>query len=320
MWNALSFISLSLSLYQFSSKIDDLNVKIFAILNPKSQNAKEVHDVSKSIIGVKNIQVYNNVSEITSSKPQIIACFGGDGTIHKIVNDVIDANLNKKCALAVFPCGSSNGVCASLNIFETKDALESLLNHPISVPLMKITFANQVKHAVMGVGWGIIADHDYYAENSLRFLGCLRSILIPMLILAKFTRYAGSVTITLMNNKKKVITANDFFMVQVMKMGFIASDLLMFPDCDAFDSVLHVMIIRLQNVSRMQIIRLMWEMNNTSRSTNYEKYKFVQVYKCKKVTIKPKTNKNFSLDGEYHECDKVNVEIGEEIRICSNLL
>jgi diacylglycerol kinase family enzyme len=261
--------------YNFSNLT---SANVYAVINPNSQTKHIWENI------MKNPQfVCGHPCNISS---ELVLCFGGDGTIHKTIQC-----LHNDQKLLVLPCGSSNGIATSLGIKNRSDALLALSRPPSKIPVMNVIQPQKKSHAsaLMSVAWGAIADYDFYGEDILRFLGSLRSIVIPVMIIASCKTYQGTVDLVL-SSSKRLILSGDFAMVHVVKMPNIAHDVCLDSECDPTLGVLHVFIVR--EVSRFEMIDIFRNMNSLKN------HKCVDMYICSSVTILPQ-NGNMAMDGEY---------------------
>ncbi len=253
---------------------------VFAVINPNSP----IQHIWKDVM--KNQQfVCGHPSNIPNQNAETIFCFGGDGTIHKTIQ-----YMSTKHKLLVLPCGTGNGIATSLNITNRSEVLIALSKPTIKIPLINVTQLNPEYHscALMSVAWGSIADYDYYGENKLRFLGNLRSLILPFMIITKCKQYQGIVELTLLN--KKIILSGNFTMVHIIKMPNIAHDVCLDSECNPQEHLLHVFIVR--EVSRLEMIDIFLNMNHLKN------HKCVDMYICLSVKLFPE-NGNMAIDGEF---------------------
>jgi diacylglycerol kinase family enzyme len=283
--------------YDYLTSVYNFDHKVFAVINP---NGKTRHIIKNVMSNPQFVCGYpSNIAEY-----KLVLCFGGDGTIHKTIQFMRE---NQK--LLVLPCGSSNGVATSLGIQNRSYALLALSRPTMKIPLMNITLKDSALFAIMSVGWGAIADYDYYGENILRFLDGLRSFIIPVMIIASCKTYLGEVELVL-SSSKKVVLSGKFAMVHIVKMPNIAHDVCLDSECDPRQNLLHVFVIR--EISRWQMINVFQNMNLLKNN------KYVEMYICSHVKISPQ-NGNMAIDGEYIPTQTIEVDgNGKTIQMFTN--
>ncbi len=258
-----------------------------------------------------------NARHIGIAKWSKIVCVGGDGTIHRVCQEMARLGANAP-ALLVVPVGSSNGIAASLGILSILDATNPHLR-VIDVPLMVVKNQNRELFGVMSVGWGFIADYDFYAENGLRWLGKLRDVVVPAMLLAQHRTYSGEVLLHLHESDSQfqscggrlfvstqsptiLINSNDFRMVHVVKMSHITQDVCMYEDIKPEEDILYVFIIR-QPVTRLRAACLFKDM------VGFRHADCVEMYACTGVQILP-TSGHMCVDGEDIPCEPITISTG----------
>jgi diacylglycerol kinase family enzyme len=287
--------------YDYLTSVYNFDHKVFAVINPSTQTRHIIKNI------LRNPQFVCGHPSNIAEPYKLVLCFGGDGTIHKTIQYMCEHQ-----KLLVLPCGSSNGVATSLGIRNRSDALLALLR-PITkitkIPLMNVTLKGSSLFAIMSIGWGAIADYDYYGENKLRFLGSLRSFIIPAIIIASCKTYLGEIELVL-SNKKNVVLSGNFAMVHIVKMPNIAHDVCLDSECDPRKNLLHVFVIR--KISRWNMINVFQNMNSLKNN------KCVEMYICSHVKISPQ-NGNMAIDGEYIPTQTIEMDgNGKTIQMFTN--
>ena len=63
------------------------------------------------------------------TKHSVLAVCGGDGSLHEVVNGMLDRDDGLKLPLAFLPGGSGNDVCSNLGITSLEVALNNIVSH-----------------------------------------------------------------------------------------------------------------------------------------------------------------------------------------------
>jgi sphingosine kinase len=157
-------------------------LKVLSIVNPVSGSKKavDIYDQlkleEKGLLSTPFITTHpGHAREILQhenlEKYAAVIIFGGDGTIHEVVNGMISREDGIKKPLGVIPLGTGNALMHDLEILTVKKALFTILNQKkISMDLMKCDMPDQILYSFNIVGWGMPQSINQIAEK-LRFLG-----------------------------------------------------------------------------------------------------------------------------------------------------
>eukprot|EP01083_Nonionella_stella_P124920 377514_1 len=97
----------------------------------------------------------------------------------------------KKTPIGVIPCGTSNGMAASLTGSTPVESVRSILEGTVKpVDLMRVGDRHWDTHVF---AWGATADFDVIVEGKLRWMGPLRSNLAAMLVILRDRRVSGQI-------------------------------------------------------------------------------------------------------------------------------
>lgn len=263
-----------------------------------------------------------------SKTGQICVAFGGDGHIHDVVNGLNQAGALTMVALCVVPVGTGNGICASVGVRLPAEAFLALTN-PQTIPLDILHCKWHGEYgeerscsSALSVGWGAVADHDYYVEREWRWMGYFRTLVAPIMVIAKLKTYSGTlwfkegIQLALshhkLSNPERIVDGDsvqwlklcdDFFFVHVCNLPWIAHDAVMAPMAKPGDGLMHVVIMR--STTRLDAIRMFL----ASDSGAHVKLPQVEVFSCSGFKLEPKSaDGNIAIDGEAIPCGPVTVE------------
>eukprot|EP01080_Neovahlkampfia_damariscottae_P007718 gene7718-12188_t len=102
---------------------------------------------------------------------------GGDGTLYEIVQGIFrrkDWKVAMKKIIGLIPCGTGNGLCASLGIMNTEEAAFSISKGNFtSLDISSVIQKDNRYYSFLSLTWAIIADVDLGGDE-YRWLGPLR--------------------------------------------------------------------------------------------------------------------------------------------------
>jgi len=277
--------------------------RILVILNPSAGVVSK--DVAASYIFKKLMQYFKTVSLINSNSPEdgygiaknaksnfdIIAVFGGDGTINSIASALVGTDKT----LGILPGGSGNGLIRNLNIsLSWRQALDTLIHGKDKyIDIGKIN--NSYFFNVAGVGLDGMISKKYNTETKSRGM-------------APYIYYALKGYFEMPTFKVRIVSDNTKFDEEVALIAFAnfpqyGGNAIIAPYADPYDGMLDICIIR-----KFKIVESALILKNLFNG-NIDKLPFYKTFKFKKVSI-ISSNKEIpsTIDGEYGE-DSKNFEI-----------
>jgi len=117
-----------------------------------------------------------NLSESTA-----VGLIGGDGTLHEVVNGLLQRSHLPSPPLAVFPGGTGNTVMEHLGCLDPLQVVASFLDdRTIPIDIARVELPGGLVYCCNIVGWGMVSDINSTAEK-LRWLGPSRYTLATLL-------------------------------------------------------------------------------------------------------------------------------------------
>ncbi len=102
---------------------------------------------------------------------EAVCGIGGDGTMHELVNGMMNRPEEERVPLALLPGGTGNSFLYDLDCLTTETVLNRLIDDKIrSIDLFEITVAGKTRYGFNIVAWGMASSANVLAE-SLRILG-----------------------------------------------------------------------------------------------------------------------------------------------------
>ena len=278
--------------------------RILVILNPASGVVSK--DVAASYIFKKLMQHFRTVSLINSNSPEdgyeiaknaknnfdIIAVFGGDGTINSIASALVGTDKT----LGILPGGSGNGLIRNLNIsLSWRQALDTLIHGKDKyIDIGKIN--NSYFFNVAGVGLDGMISKKYNTETKSRGM-------------APYIYYALKGYFEMPTFKVRIVSDDTDFEEEVALIAFAnfpqyGGNAIIAPYADPYDGMLDICIIKKFKIVKSALIlkRLF--------NGNIDKFPFYKTFKFKKVSMTSVDKERPStIDGEYGGEDEKNFEV-----------
>lgn len=148
-------------------------------------------------------QIKDTLSQINLSEIDGVIIVGGDGSIHEVVNGLMNHQNWQKAILkpiGIIPAGTGNGLAKTLLEIsgEPDDPLSAafLIAKGIAqekyrpLDIAKTIQNGQTYYSFLSLGWGIISDVDIESEK-LRFLGSIRTDVYALIRIATWRHYPG---------------------------------------------------------------------------------------------------------------------------------
>ena len=222
----------------------------------------------------------------------MIIAMGGDGTVHEVVNGIMQLPENKRPILGVVPVGSGNDFAHAIGIpMESDHALDhALKSEPSKIDLGAMTDEHGRKEYfdnTLGIGFDAVVTIRSHKLTLLRgFIMYLAAVLqtiflnhepIKMQIEADGKQWVQSnLLLTLCNGPRE-------------GGGFLIA-----PDAKIDDGILHYAMI--VNVSRLMMLRIVPEVMNGTHG----KFKEVTLGSCRKMSITTDRPMYIHSDGEIY--------------------
>jgi len=222
----------------------------------------------------------------------LVVALGGDGTVHEVVNGLMQVEAEKRPALGVVPIGSGNDFAFASGIpTNPKEAMALALNGettPVDLGLMTDENGRQEYiDNTLGIGFDAIVT--------------IRSHKLP--IVRGFLMYLTAVLQTIILNSKPVHMQiesetqswdKDVFMLVLANGPREGGGFMMTPNSKSNDGILEYMIA--DHMSRLMQLRLLPEFIKGTQ----ENFKQIEIGEFKKLSLKANAPLYIHIDGEIY--------------------
>ncbi len=235
-----------------------------------------------------------------------VIALGGDGTVHEVVNGLMQVNAKKRPALGVVPIGSGNDFAYANRLPKSADKALALAlgekRHPIDLALMHDENGRQEYiDNILGIGFDAIVT--------------IRSHRLP--IVRGFMMYFTAVIQTILLNAKAMHMTiqsdnesweKDIFMLVIANEPREGGGFIMAPAAKPDDGILDYMIA--DKISRPMMFRLLPEFIKGTQ----ERFDAVTAGQCKTLSLRSQEPLYIHIDGEIYTSFGSNLhEISVEI-------
>ena len=248
---------------------DSANAELFII---ETTYAGHIQDIANSI-DLNNFDAF--------------LAIGGDGSLHELVNGMLNRSDKQKIPIGMIPGGSGNSYMHDLNLTDPIIATESIINGKYkSMDVAKINVNHVIKYAVNMIGWGLVTDVGIKAEK-YRWIGPSRYTILSFLeVLSNKNRYA-KLTIgnkVIRDKFKFVIACNTVHVGKGMKMA---------PKSKLNDGLIDIIVVK-SDVSKIRLFKILPKLFNGTHIEEPE----VLYFQSANFSLFPDNNDVLNIDGE----------------------
>lgn len=257
---------------------------------PVLETVRPVFEEAGWELAVSVTEYSGHARELARSLPldgyDALCVVGGDGTIHEVVNGMMERSQPPPIPLGFLPAGSANTVHQQLQCTDPLAAARRIVagrTGPLDV--VRVTMGTQVVYSVDLIGWGGVADINCTAER-WRFLGPPRYTAAALWHIVRARRRPAKVVL---DNRT---IEDEFLFVIACNTKFAGKGLKMAPRAEIGDGKLDVVLVR--RASRLQMGRLFAKVFDGSHVA----MDCVEYHQVRSLAIESPGGEPLDIDGE----------------------
>jgi sphingosine kinase len=226
-----------------------------------------------------------------------VCAVGGDGTIHEVVNGLMERNHPALIPLGLIPAGTGNDVAKHLGVSSPIQAARRIVaRRTIPFDVIKVEAGGRTDYCVTIVGWAGVAEINGTAER-LRMLGSPRYAVAAFFRILLAKRHRARLVL----DDRTV--DDDFLLVAVCNTVFSGSGMRLAPRARIDDGKLDVVILR--RASRWQMLRLFAKVFDGS----HVDMPGVEYHQVRSMSILSDDRMPLDVDGEIKGAAPASVEV-----------
>jgi YegS/Rv2252/BmrU family lipid kinase len=279
--------------------VDDAK-RYVVIVNPASghrrgvqvlEQVKPIFEAAGTELDVKicdrQLHAFELASELEPHRYQACCVIGGDGTIHEVVNGVMNRGTATTLPLGLIPAGTGNTLHfhqqAADNPVEAAKRILAGETGPLDVA--RVTMGGEIVYCVNIVGWAAVADINIWAEQ-LRWCGPARYALAT---LRYIVNPRGRRAKLILDDQ---VIEDEFQMVIGCNTKYTGKGMMLAPRAEINDDVIDVVVVR--HASRWEMLRLFQRVYDGS----HVDMKCVEYHQVRRFAIELDDQRPLNLDGE----------------------
>lgn len=215
-----------------------------------------------------------------------LCVLGRDGTVHEVVNGLMEREPPSLLPLGLIPAGSANTLHQHLGCTDPRVAARRIVagrTGPLDV--VRVAMGTQVLYSVDLIGWGSVADVNCAAER-WRFLGPSRYTAAALWQIVRACCYPARI---LLDDR---VVEDEFLFAIACNAKYAGKGLKMAPRAELGDGKLDVVLCR--RTSRLQMLRLFAKLRTGSHTT----LDCVEYRQVKSLAIEGAASERLDIDGE----------------------
>lgn len=216
-----------------------------------------------------------------------VAVLGGDGTIHNVVNGMMQRHDQINVPLAIIPGGTGNDIAATLGIASVEDAIQKLVRGKLrTIDLGYITTTHQRRYLILCLLWGYAYDLAAFADRH-RWMGNRRYTLSGYIqFLCQQSKY---LKIIIDGN----LIENSFRFFMIVNSPRAGNSKLIAPNALLDDGKFDLVLV--PHVSRWHFFRTMLSLQQGKIARS----PYIEFYQFKELQLMTNVVNDINLDSEW---------------------
>ena len=271
----------------------------YLIVNPKSGYKKGL-SILKQVEGEfkdTNIELSIKVSEYKNHPYDLaksisfegydgLCVIGGDGTMHEVINGMMDRPDNRRLPIGLIPAGTGNSLMHDLDCVKPQKAIDNIKSHKLrKLDLFEIEANGKSLYGFNILGWGVPVDINTLAEK-MRWLRGQRYNVASLIEVMKNRARKVKIIIddeTIEGRYSIFLACNTMYTGNGMKMA---------PQAKMDDGYIDILIAK--KVSRIKLLRLFAKVF----SGKHMRDPVINWYRAKEFSVITDDNQKLNIDGQ----------------------
>ncbi|MDB4665199.1 diacylglycerol kinase family lipid kinase [Verrucomicrobia bacterium] len=226
------------------------------------------------------------VRTIPLNSNDCVCGIGGDGTMHEIINGMMQRPENRRVPVSLIPGGTGNSFMEDAQLLDVSKALEVILkNQRKRIDLLEVRLDQNLRYAFNVCGWGLFATGNELAE-SMRWLGRLRYDAAGLLKILKNDSHEARLEMD------ESTIEDHFSLIVASNSRYVGKGMLLSPEARYDDGLLDLLYLR--KTSRLALARLFMSLHK-GEHVNQPGVSYVQT---RAFRIQAMALFKWNLDGE----------------------
>jgi diacylglycerol kinase (ATP) len=227
-----------------------------------------------------------------------LCLIGGDGTVHEVVNGLLQRDQPHAIPLGIIPAGTGNTVHQHLQgrAGPREAAQQILAGRAGALDAVRVTLAGQTFFCTNIIGWGVVADINGTAEK-LRRLGPPRYATAALWHVLRARRRRARLILD------GQVHDDDFLFLLACNTKFTGANMKLAPRAEVDDGRLDVVVVR--RASRLQMLKIFTRVYDGSHLA----LPCVEYHQVRSFALQSAGHEPLNLDGEMKGTTPVTAEV-----------
>jgi len=270
---------------------------LLIITNPYS-GKKQGQKICDNILNIFKHINHHNIQTTHQNHPYEIAysididqfkgicVIGGDGTMHEVINGIMNRTDNKRLPIGLIPGGTGNSFMHDMNCLNPTDAAKKISKlETRKIDLMEIITPDKKIYSYNATGWGMPPDINILAEK-MRWIGPQRYNIASLIEIIRFKERQSNFIIDdtdISDDYSFILCCNTIHTGRGMRIA---------PKAKLDDGLID--IITVKKTTRLKLFKLFPKIFSGKHIDD----PIVDYHQASKLSIKPKINTPLIVDGE----------------------
>lgn len=254
-----------------------------------------IDEVKKVAEEVHYLSTANPVwNKFTENDPDVLFVGGGDGTVHKVAQILLNNNLRQRTPICLLPLGTANNIAKTLDLpLGMEMASEAKFGDTIQFDIGRLKGLGNEDFFLEAAGFGIFPKLVSEMEKQDEEIGTASEELDKsMQTLVKVISDYKAESAEIMADDKEI--TGKFLLVELMNIKFIGPNFELAPEADISDGYFDLVLVREDSRNLLlEYVRALVERKNPPHKLS----SFVEKHKVKKLKMSW-TGKDVHVDDE----------------------